>query len=434
MEKIMPLTPPEITLEINSGSLTIRTAEAIYHVLVTTGSAPAAPALPAIAAQTPPPTENPSAETEYYTNLSVEMFNEIGELARSLSAFAQKTAAPADMSASQELAERLKAIIAKAKAAAQPAQAGQGEEAGVQDMEPLNAFLQSLAGEPLADCLTTAGQLVEALQSAAAAPAAAPASNSIYDFPLELVFQTMYELCTNEAVKKHIKAMWDTADQTFDPGKLETELNQVAAECGGPDEDNFLNLSLKEVLKSMSRATPKDNFQQILKKMASTAEQIFLEQTLPLEAIPKSAGASPAGAAPPTSGNSSPLSLAQSLLASLQAKAQALVPPIIPPVPAPPATAAPELAPLTACLDEISDGVDDLLAGNGAGASDPGLSRTLADTQIQLLRLAVNFNARLRNQDAAAARQAADLALAAVGNGANFDQAAANELLRSLGF
>lgn len=30
-------------------------------------------------------------------------------------------------------------------------------------------------------------------------------------FPLEVVLQTVYELCTNEAVKKHIKAIWDSS-------------------------------------------------------------------------------------------------------------------------------------------------------------------------------------------------------------------------------
>jgi hypothetical protein len=434
MEKIMPLTPPEITLEINSGSLTIRTAEAIYHVLVT-GDAPASPALPAVAAPSLPPAQESNAETEYYANLSADIFNEIGKLARSLSDLAPKAAAASSsISASQELGNRLKAIIAEAKAMAQAAQASPGAEASApnsQDaMEPLTAFLQSLAGEPLADCLAAAGRLTEALQSAAAAPPpAAPAAvaNAAYDFPLELVFQTMYELCTNEAVKKHIKAMWDSAEQTFDPGKLEAELNQAAAECGGPDEDNFLNLSLKEVLKSMSRATPKDNFQQILKKMASTSEQIFLEQTLPIEAIPKPDSAAPA---PPAGGGAaSLLGLAQSLLSSLQAKAQALVPPALPPLAAAPTPAAAiDLGPLAACLDEIAAGIDSLLA-SGAAVT-PDLSRMLAETQSKLLSLAVNINARLRRQDAAAAGQAAAPAL----TGGGHDPEAVNDLLRALGF
>jgi hypothetical protein len=151
-----------------------------------------------------------------------------------------------------------------------------------------------------------------------------------------VVFQTVYELCTNETVKKHIKAMWDAGAQGFDQAKVEESLNSIAPEA--PDEDNFLNLDLKNVLKAIYQATGQERFQQVLKKMASTADQIFLEQTLPLEAMPAPVQEAPApppapapAPAPAAPAGPDPALLAglEELLGEIQAVASALAPPAL---------------------------------------------------------------------------------------------------------
>lgn len=105
----MAANPPEITLELTGGSLTIRTAEAIYRILVAASAgavpaavpalpaaAPAAPALPqpaldddwgepAPAAASAPPAPGSPGEEEYYRELSHDMYREVGRLARRLS-------------------------------------------------------------------------------------------------------------------------------------------------------------------------------------------------------------------------------------------------------------------------------------------------------------------------------------------------------------
>ncbi|MDR1397018.1 MAG: protein phosphatase CheZ, partial [Desulfarculales bacterium] len=351
----MPASLPEITLEISSGTLTIRTAEAVYHVMVAGGGAPAPsqppPAPAALAAapalSPPPPSPHPSPPAEgapddedYYRELSNDMYLEVGRLARRLSmsirdvsidkiesmdfgaAGSQLENAKDELENVVKMTEQatlkimdfteaiqsavdtsqdlMKRIMAGGRESRDPDPAREEEP---ETLEALNQYLSRMRENPLAAPLAKAGELRDALRQAASSPpppppAASPASPQ-YEFPLELVFQTMYELCTNEAVKKHIKTMWDSAGQAFDGVKLESGLNAAAESGGGPDEDNFLNLDLKEVLKAMFQATGKDNFQQVLKKMASTADQIFLEQTLPLEAIPKAAGGPPPPPPPP---------------------------------------------------------------------------------------------------------------------------------------
>ncbi len=518
----MASNPPEITLEIDSGSLTIRTAEAIYHVLVVGGRAGAAPvsATPVLAPAPPRPALAPLAEPpsdldreikaaqgapedeEYYRELSKDMYKEVGRLARRLSmsirdvtidkvddlhsAGDQLESAKDELEKAVKMTERatlkimdltegIQDAVSKTKKVMQQLDGNVAPEASpaateteaAPDLSQLGSFLQGLKQNPLAECLDKAQELVAALQSAPAGPAvAAPAAQAgpAYDFPLDLVFQTMYELCTNEAVKKHVKAMWDTAEQTFDPVKLEAGLNQVAAQSGGPDEDNFLNLSLKEVLKSMFQATAKENFQQILKKMASTADQIFLEPSLPLEAMPKAQDAAPAAtsAPAPAQDNGPALSLANALLQALQAKANTLNPPDVPDLSqlggaaggcVNPALLAQLHDSMGEIFGHVNEIVETLSFQDLAGQTIYKTVKMLTDFQVQILALLVGFGTKLKTkeeapakvdaaQSEAMAQEEVDKALTAVGakegdgedSMGKLNQDSVNDLLGSLGF
>ena len=537
----MSASLPEITLEINSGSLTIRTAEAVYHILVVgdghaIAAYPATPVVPALAAPAARPALAAPAELapaqaqaakgapedeEYYRDLSNEMYNEVGRLARRLSMSIRDVSidkvdsidfdAAGDQleSAKDELenvvkmteqatlkimdfTEAIQDAVDKSKAVMQEMLAGNEASApdaevpettedseAAPDLGPLTSFLDNLKHDPLADCVALANQLLEAIKSAlaasAAAPAAAPAlAGPQYDFPLDLVFQTMYELCTNEAVKKHVKAMWDTASQTFNQAQLEAGLNAVAIDSGGPDEDNFLNLNLKDVLKAMFQATVKENFQQILKKMASTADQIFLEPSLPLEAMPKAAGEAapeaPATApAPEGGGNEELLAVAQNLLTTLQSKAASLTPPELPDlstlggktvagVGAGANYVSPELVEkLQSGVSEIFNNVNGIVEALSfqdlSGQTIYKTVKLLTDFQVQLLAMVVGFGSKIKTkaeapehqistaQSEAMAQEEVDKALAAVGakesdeeGASKLNQNSVNDLLGSLGF
>lgn len=417
----MAATPPEITLELSGGSLTIRTAEAIYRIVVAAGplaagaaqpalaAPPAQPALPPspapapapalpdddwdvpdipAAAAAPAPASAVAGDEDYYRDLSQDMYREVGRLARRLSMSIrdvkleptgdfdlenagqrleqakdqlenvvkmteQATLRIIDQGeAIQQAAERARGIMERMSVGA-PSSVGPEGEALNDARQALGEALQTLAGylreadqEPLQPALEKAQALLAQLEAAgpaeeaAAAPSApapaAPAKTS-YSFPLDLVFQTTYELCTNETVKKHIKAMWDTGAKAFDAAKIEEALNQLSPES--PDEDNFLNLDLNGVLKALYQATGQEKFQQVLKKMASTVDQIFLEQNLPLEAIPQAAAPAPepepapAAAAPAAGGLAvGPEFLAQvsDLVEEIRAGAAKLMPPSLP--------------------------------------------------------------------------------------------------------
>jgi chemotaxis regulatin CheY-phosphate phosphatase CheZ len=546
---------PEITLELSGGSLTIKTAEAIYRIVVTSAagglaapalsapaptaalSAPAGPqALPAAPGdddwgdpELPQPPAAAGSEdehdAEYYRDLSHDMYREVGRLARRLSMsirdvkidkmenFDISTAGQRLEEAKDQLehvvkmteqatlrimdlGEEIQAAIDQARgimekmnvqssAGGDPQELDAARQELGQCLAALRDYLGGLGASPLEPLLAQAQGLLDELALAPAAPEpqappaaveAAPPAEAFL-FPLEVVFQTVYELCTNEAVKKHIKAMWDASAQSFDQAKVQTALNGLAP--AGPDEDNFLNLDLKGVLKALYQATGQDRFQQVLKKMGSTADQIFLEQTLPLEAMP-----APPSAAPPAPAKPAPAAAAAGPSPELLAKAQQLVDDL--------RDKSAQLAPppLAEQLDELWQKVEVAYQTVPTSGSvvEPGMLkelettlgiifsstgsiiealsfqdlqgqaiyrivRLLTDFQVQLLAMVVSFGSKLKIKETKAtvttdesermAQEEVDKVLGSLGvseaetagqDGAKLDQDSVNSMLQNMGF
>jgi chemotaxis regulatin CheY-phosphate phosphatase CheZ len=140
-----------------------------------------------------------------------------------------------------------------------------------------------------------------------AIPESQPAPAKVYKFDTDVVFQTLYELCTNEAVKDHIKAMRAEQETSFDTAIVRKTLADLAPTVDV--EDNFFNFPIAGILKGLYQATSNDRYRQVLKKMNQTVASIFLDTILPVEgqvqevAPPISVAAEPA---PTVSGPSSP--------------------------------------------------------------------------------------------------------------------------------
>jgi chemotaxis regulatin CheY-phosphate phosphatase CheZ len=101
-------------------------------------------------------------------------------------------------------------------------------------------------------------------------------------FSLDVVFQTLYEFCTNETVKKHIKEMRDDiANSDFDEGAIEGDLSDLAHNIG--EDDGLYNFPLKSLLKIIYTHTKSEKNKNNLKKMNQTIGSIFLDENLPLE-------------------------------------------------------------------------------------------------------------------------------------------------------
>ncbi|MDR2199946.1 MAG: protein phosphatase CheZ [Deltaproteobacteria bacterium] len=143
--------------------------------------------------------------------------------------------------------------------------------------------LQNMADRLPAEVLLPAGA---SAPIPAPAPAPAPASEPVKTervvFDLETVFQTLYEFCTNEAVKDHIKEMRaDFEAGGFDNEAVSLELTALAASVG--EDEGLYNFPLPGLLKLLYSHTASEKNKGVLKKMNQTAGSIFLDGVLPLE-------------------------------------------------------------------------------------------------------------------------------------------------------
>jgi len=102
-----------------------------------------------------------------------------------------------------------------------------------------------------------------------------------YRFDLDVVFQTLYELCTNETVKSHIKAMRAEQEAAFEAETVQKALSDSASTV--EREDNFFNFPITTILKILFQGARSDKYKQIIKKMNQTAANIFLDSILPVE-------------------------------------------------------------------------------------------------------------------------------------------------------
>ena len=321
---------PVVNMEVSSGTFRIKTAEAIYQITVTPDSS-LTRVVEKVVVKEAPPTKAPEGSSEddpFYKDLTQDMYSEIGRLARQLSLsikeipgqsfkgldiksagieledakgqledIVQMTekATMDIMDLAENIQEELKEVNTRLLSIKQLDFMSEGGADLDWDAEPGDGF----GDDPKAGTPDSSGlfdeiiEKVSGLRAAVAglprletvpkAPATEPASKPTteYRYDLDVVFQTLYELCTNEAVKDHIKAMRADRTTSFDGETVKKALAQMAETV--TVEDNFFNFSITNILKSLFQACTNDKYKQVLKKMNQSAGSIFLDNVLPIE-------------------------------------------------------------------------------------------------------------------------------------------------------
>jgi chemotaxis regulatin CheY-phosphate phosphatase CheZ len=354
----MTNSPPIIAFELGVGEFRIVTPEAVYLIKVCPdlveatrpGEAPGE-----VGNQAGIQVQSRQAEVAntFFQELSQELFAKVGRLARQLSVSVEEL--PSEMPAKslddtgQQLEDakgQLEEIIDITEKASMSIMDSADEiqdnlnqlrnnmdilngldfmaEAAVQagrDQDQTPASPAPAAGSALLVKVTEMGALlVRLLQdgpgedappaappAAPAPPPAAPAAEKVVHFNVEAVFQTLYELCTNEAVKEHIRLMRESLAKAFDSLGISGKLTELSGTV--PVDDGFYSFPIPAVLKIIYGATASEEFRSVLKKMNQTAASIFLDSVLPVEgqvmeidpggeAQPEAAPAAPAPAAP----------------------------------------------------------------------------------------------------------------------------------------
>ncbi len=338
----------EVNLEISAGFFRISTDTVVYNITVLGGGETGAtqvvrhilaeekPPVPILAAPEPAredmvvaPLAAGAEGDDYYKQVSNDIFNDIGKLAKSLSStmgeipLEDRRMKRVELDEAGEKIEdaknQLHDIVSMTERATMEimdqVEKVQNQTDGVKDLllslKTHNAFQTEAiaAGEAgaqsaivtlqnLQEKIGQANALIVALQESAGAGGeeagvvldlaeAAPemVKRTRYLFALDTIFQTMYELCTNETVKTHITGARKNAGEIFDHSGFVDAMGEKIRDLA-PDSDNFFTVPLGDVLSALLAACSDPKTQNLLKKMNLNQAEIFLDQNLPLEVPP----------------------------------------------------------------------------------------------------------------------------------------------------
>ncbi len=505
---------PMIYLEVSNGSFRIPTEDAIYNITV---SSPEDSSVSRVVGkivqqekeatvQAPPlasPPATAAVEDEFYKEISGDLYHDIGQLAKSLSSTIMDLPAEDRRGKRAELDEagekiehakkQLKDIVDLTEMATMEIMdqvekvqdqtnevknllAGLKEHSAFASIglpgktDPPEAVEDARAAQlaKLQGSLTRVREVLGGLSvPAPAAPAAAvvvaPETRVRYLFPLDVVFQTMYELCTNETVKTHITGARQQGAAIFTLAAFHDQLSDKVASL--VVEDNFFSVPLTDIFRALFVACTDDKVRNLFQRMAKNKETIFLDQSLPLEMPPTEEVAVVADVAAPPEPEAAPdprlgemdTLLADSLAVLLELEA----------LPAPSAAAGPlgtmspeDQAEILNRIEEafeyssgicgtVSKITETLSFQDLSGQQILKIIKLLSDFQVQLLAIVVSFGSQLKHKEKdrtltieETKRMAQDdvdsylrsMTTADVGGEGSLDQNSVNSLLAELGF
>ncbi|MFH1019143.1 MAG: protein phosphatase CheZ, partial [Pseudomonadota bacterium] len=341
-----------------------------------------------------------------------------------------------------------------------------------------------------------ANDLIAALQEGAGAGGEEDAAGEVFDlaevvpemitrtrylFALDTIFQTMYELCTNETVKTHITAARKKAEEIFDPNAFVDAMGEKIRDLA-PD-DNFFTVPLSDVLAALLTACSDPKTQNLLKKMDLNQAEIFLDQSLPLEvppteeieeaapvpaatATPEAVQSGPATAAPGGTAHGSDPRVAE--LGSMLAESLALAGELTGNLEQMHSGEIPGMSKMTiedqndiftkiedafnvasSITDDISRITEALSFQDLSGQQILKIIKLLTDFQVQLLAIVVSFGSQLKIKEKNAGITVAEskriaqedvdkyltsMTTGEIGGEGSLDQDAVNDLLQGLGF
>ncbi len=323
---------PEVFLEIGAGFFRIPTAEANFNITVLGVESPGAPApvlSPAASAPVVPAPvvtldvsgDDGGAEEGFYQAVSNDLYNDIGHLAKSLSSTMMEIPAEDRQQKRVSLDEagdkiedakgELKDIVDMTEKAAmeimdnvEKVQDETGDMRDLLDQLKNHAAFNATGGEPEAEAeaedssvdllLPLRDQLSTVLQTVTemggdgedtpppAAPEPVMEKKTRYLFDLDVIFQTLYELCTNETVKDHITAAREKAGEIIDTVAFQDAIS-VRASKYEADGDNYYDVPMSDVFQTLFAACNDNGTKNLLKKMDKGQATIFLDQVIPVE-------------------------------------------------------------------------------------------------------------------------------------------------------
>ncbi|HFQ81750.1 MAG TPA: hypothetical protein ENK33_10330 [Desulfobacterales bacterium] len=164
---------------------------------------------------------------------------------------------------------------------------------GLQDLSEMANELQEVlrtinpvaaSSESANDSAAAIKKIISMINNAGGEALASTTTITRYLFNFDAVFQTIYELCTNETVKEHVQKARAKAEEIFDKNKFYDLISPRAASL--KEDDGFLSFPMSDIFSSLLGSCSDKKTANLLKKMDQQQADIFLDQFLPLEVPP----------------------------------------------------------------------------------------------------------------------------------------------------
>ncbi|MFZ2089600.1 MAG: hypothetical protein WAU47_13595, partial [Desulfobaccales bacterium] len=256
------------------------------------------------ASEASPPDVELHAELNYYREVSKEIYEGLGKLAKDINLSIQ------DLS----LAEIIQTAMGSPSEHLDLARTQVTDVLQMTEQATLN--IMNLVEHIREDCQTVQGKLLKMMEAPGETEALPPGSpegeapdQGLWDqvlsraqeldellfsgdtqeispaavplFSLSDILQLLLEFCTNEKVKQHLKAVQGKQDVIFRTTEAERAISLLAADA--PQEDGFHQLPVEPVLNLLKAHCEDERVGELLTKMASSAQKLFPVEALPLE-------------------------------------------------------------------------------------------------------------------------------------------------------
>jgi len=314
--------PYELSLELGPGECRVLVDGLALNILVkgpTAGVMTTAPRAMPPAAPFPQldhpngaDSQKMTAELDYYRQLSLDIYNELGQLAKNLNVSLQEVTlaevihcqgeSPGedldkarlqlndvlDMTekATLNILDLVELIredceMVRQRFLSLSSQEESWEESPAVESGPAATIWGQESKDLLIQIMAQGQELNLQFQGqSAAAPPAEPVE--VLHFPLSEILQIVLEFCGNEALKQHLKAVIAKQGEIFRIQEAEAAFAKLAAEQP-MDDDGFSQFPVEEVLKILHSTCGDKRFQELFTKILASAGKLFPMPMLPLE-------------------------------------------------------------------------------------------------------------------------------------------------------
>lgn len=324
--------PYELSLELGQGECRVLVDGLALNICLRPpkeafpGAIPAAASIPELAGGNGAENQKLAEELDYYRQISMDIYTELGHLAKKLNVSLQDLTlvevircqmdSPGEhldqariqlndvlemtekatlniLDLVEQIREDCESVRQQLISLGPPEE--EWEEGAAADPEAASTIWGEETRAFLAQLVAQGQELNSHFQAQSSPEPTAPPGG--FHFPLAEILQIVLEFCGNEALKQHLKGVIARQGEIFRTQEAEAEFAKLAD--SQPQEDGFHQFPVEEVLKILHSTCEDKRFKELFTKILTSAGKLFPMPMLPLEGHAADGAPEPAAAPQP---------------------------------------------------------------------------------------------------------------------------------------